>query len=84
MQLDPNHDEVDDLASWHGEISRWDLYLSFSHQRSQVRDIEPENCINSPRLATMVPEIHSTRHRSEKKQKDKYQIQQQFMYHCIL
>ena len=62
MQLDP--DEVDDLASWHGRISKWDLYLSFSHQSSQVRDVEPENCINSPRLATMVLEIHSTRHRA--------------------
>ena len=62
MQLDP--DKVDDLASWHGRISKWDPYLSFSHQSSQVRDVEPENCINSPRLATMVLEIHSTRQRA--------------------
>ena len=53
QELDPHHDEVDDLASWHGEITRWDLYLSFSHQSSQVRDVEPEKCINSPRLATI-------------------------------
>ena len=36
MQFDPNQDEVDDLASWHGGISKWPLYLPL---RSQVRNV---------------------------------------------
>ena len=77
QQLDPNHDEVDDLASWHRGISRWDLYLSLSHQSSQVRDVEPENCINSPRLSTNYGPRNTLNPSScidqRKKHKDKYQ-----------
>ena len=66
MQFDPNQDEVDDLASWHGGISKWPLYLPLFRSPAP----EPSSQCPGHKTASTVPdyqrEIHSLVHHWER------------------